>query len=139
MIQEASGFTTAAVGALGAIVGAGVSAVIILLNGWRQRKHEKDLAYEKNQIQIKEKIRETALNIALKEWECHLNAAKTKGYGVSSPDAYIYRYHQILTLMEKDSLSPESMAKIQSDTIAVSNATQKAIEKYRRDNGLPMP
>ncbi|MDW3571420.1 MgtC/SapB family protein [Enterobacter asburiae] len=139
MVQEISGLTTAAVGALGAIVGAGVSAVIILVNGWRQRKHEKNLAEQKNRIQIREKIRETALNIALKEWEAHLSMSKNTGYTVSSPDAYIFRYHQILILMEENKLSPDAIAKIQLDTIDVSNATQDALEKYRRDNGLPPP
>lgn len=139
MIQETSTFNAATIGAFGALLGAGVSAIVLMLNGWRQRKHERELAEERNRIQIREKIRETALNIALKEWEHHLNVAARQGYEVSGPDAYIFRYHQILTMMEENNLTPETVAKIQLDTIAVSNASHSALEKYRKEHNLPAP
>ncbi|MDJ6367195.1 hypothetical protein LEA60_18655 [Salmonella enterica] len=139
MIQETSGLSAAAYGALGAMFGAGVSAVVVAFNGWRQRKLDKELAEKRNRIQIREKIRETALTIALKEWESHLNFAKTKGCTVSSPDVYIFRYHQMLTLMEEGKLTKETIAQVQYDSFSVSNAVQVANEKYRKDKGLPMP
>lgn len=139
MIQEVSGLSAAAYGAIGAMPGAGISAVTMLVNGWRERKNERELAEKRNQIQIREKIRETALAIALKEWETHISVAKAKGYTVSGPDIYIFRYHQMLTLMEENKLTAETIAQAQYDAMVANRAAQDAIAKYREDNGLPIP
>lgn len=139
MIDFMNSLGVAAIGAFGAIIGSISSAIVILINGSKQRNHEKKLAEKRNRIQIREKIRETALTIALKEWETHINVSKIKNFTVSPPDIYIFRYHKILTLMEENKLSKETIAQVQYESFLVSKAAQDANEKYRKDNGLPMP
>lgn len=134
MIQGIDAIVIAAIGALGVIVGAAFSAVVMIANGWRQRVHESKIAEDRNLIQIREKIRETALTIALKEWEVHLAHTKAEGGTVYGPYAYIFLYHKILTLMEDNQLSAESIAQVQKEMIAVSEASQDVYDRYRKEN-----
>jgi|SRR5471030_1057624 len=110
------------------VLSAIVAGLIALLSGYFQRKAD-----------VKAKTRELALTLALDEWRHHCKIAEGGKVGVGSPDAYLYRYHQILTAMQQNELTPEKIVEIQKDVMSLSLATQAATEEFRKTQNLPAP
>ena len=121
------------------VLSACVAGVVSLVNGAWQRKSERTIEAHRRAAEARAKIREMALTLALKEWELHQTISKTKGYGVSGPEVYVFRYFRMLNLMEEDKFTIENLRLIQHDSMCAVAAIQAEIERYREKNGLPMP
>ncbi|EFK5007883.1 hypothetical protein QE024_004372 [Escherichia coli] len=121
------------------VLSACVAGVVSLVNGAWQRKSERTIEAQRRAAEARAKIREMALTLVLKEWELHQTISKAKGYGVSGPEVYVFRYFRMLNLMEEDKFTIENLRLIQYDSMCAVAAIQAEIERYREKNGLPMP
>ncbi|KFC09037.1 hypothetical protein GTGU_01229 [Trabulsiella guamensis ATCC 49490] len=121
------------------VLSACVAGVVSLINGAWQRKSERTIEAERRTAETRAKIREMALTLAMKEWELHQNISKTKGYTVSGPEVYVFRYFRMLNLMEEDKFTIENLRQTQYDSMRAIAAIQAEIERYREQNGLPTP
>ncbi|WP_448885123.1 hypothetical protein [Citrobacter telavivensis] len=121
------------------VLSACVAGVVSLVNGAWQRKSERTIEAERRDAETRAKIREMALTLAMKEWELHQTISKTKGYAVSGPEVYVFRYFRMLNLMEEDKFTVENLRQTQYDSMSAVAAVQAEIERYREKNGLPIP
>ncbi|HHU0703761.1 MULTISPECIES: hypothetical protein [Serratia] len=112
------------VAATSAVVSAAVAGFFTLLNSHLQRVAE-----------TKRRISETAMKMAILEWEAHTKIALSKGGNVQPPEIYLFRYAKLVPLIEKGDISAEDLAKVQQDVIDYVATNQKHTERRRAEAG----
>lgn len=110
--------------ATSAVVSAAVAGIFTLINSHMQRSAE-----------TKRRISETAMKMAILEWEAHTRIALSKGGNVQPPEVYLFRYAKLMPLIEKGDISAEELAKVQQEVLDYVTTNQKHTDRRRAEAG----
>lgn len=121
------------------VLSAGIAGWFNLINGNKQREADRIRAEKDRLAGINAKTRELAFALALEEWNQHRKIAETAKVGITSPDVFVFRYHQILSHMESGTLDASKMAVIQRQTMELYHSIQEELARFRREHGEPTP
>lgn len=121
------------------VLSAAIAGWFNLINGNKQREADRVRAEKDRLAGINAKTRELALALALEEWNQHRKVAESGKVGISSPDVFVFRYHQILSHMENGTLDTGTMSVIQRQTMDLHRSAQEELARFRREHGEPAP
>ncbi|WP_164099607.1 hypothetical protein [Serratia marcescens] len=113
------------VAATSAVVSAVVAGIFTLINGNLQRSAE-----------TKRRLSETAMKMAILEWETHTKIALAKGGDVQPPELYLFRYAKLIPLIESGEITAEALAKVQQEVIDYAETNKKHTDRRRAAAGL---
>lgn len=114
-----------------AVISAIVAGLISLIGGWRARLFEQREAEKRRAYELKIKIHESALKMALEEWKIHNDIAKEQRIAVVPLDVFVFRYVQILMSMQDGTLDVDTLARIQKQVIEMSHIAHDVIAEHR--------
>lgn len=110
--------------ATSAVVSAAVAGIFTLINSHMQRSAE-----------TKRRISETAMKMAILEWEAHTKIALSNGGNVQPPEVYLFRYAKLMPLIEKGDISAEDLAKVQQDVVDYVTTNREYTKRRRAEAG----